>query len=43
MSPKICERAHGWDEDFHANDDDSQDEDDAIVRALRQRMQQVLD
>jgi hypothetical protein len=42
VSPKTCERAHGWDEDFQGEEDDLQDEDDAIVRALRQRMQQVL-
>jgi len=42
VSPKTCGRAHGWDEDL-GDDDDMQDEDDAIVRALRQRMQQVGD
>lgn len=40
VSPKTCGRAHGWDEDL-GEEDDMQDEDDAIVRALRQRMQQV--
>ena len=41
VSPKTCEKAHGWDENFH-EEEEEEDEDDAIVRALRQRMQQVF-